>query len=334
MKSIIHAILCAIPVLGMLLGTAMPAAAPQPAPEISWPGDDNIKIWDITLAEDVSGLDFADQKLYIVDNKESKIWVLERDALGNLAFVSGFEEGRAVRFAQNMDRKGPDTEGITVAANGLIYLAAERDEADGQDNKSSILQIDVNEKQTVLTVQQQWDLTSSLPKASVNKGIEAVEWVAFDQLADMLWDQTSGGIFDPDRYPDAVAEGVFFAALEANGHIYGYILYEDGSCIQIADIDSLLGSAMALDYDAYENILWVAMDDGGECRMAQIKLNGTAKPSITHVLPSKALDANANNEGFAIVQAELTDLGFRSVYRVTDGIREGVLKEEWIKSSF
>ena len=40
--------------------------------------------------------------------------------------------------------------------------------------------------------------------------------------------------------------------LEDNGHIYGYILNDDESAVQIADIDAKLGGAMALDYDTYK----------------------------------------------------------------------------------
>lgn len=334
MRAMLHTILCMCLAMGTLMGTVVSAEEEETAALISWPGDDKIEILDMKLGEDMSGLDFADQRLYAVDNKTSRIWILERDRLGKLEFASGFEAGKPVRFAQKADREGPDIEGVTAAGDGLIYLASERDEANSAIDNSSILQVDVHTEDAVLTVQRQWNLSPYLPETENNKGIEAVEWVAFDALAGNLWDQGANAVFDPKLYPDAVAEGVFFVALESNGHVYGYILKEDGSCVQIADIDSRLGMAMALDFDAYENILWVAADDGCENRLAQIKLNKTAEPLVTHVLPSKVLDKAANNEGFAIVPAELTDSGCRSVYRVTDGMAEGALKEEWIDSSY
>ena len=47
-------------------------------------------------------------------------------------------------------------------------------------------------------------------------------------------------VFDATNYPNAIASGVFFVALEDNGHVYAYVLNEDGSSVQIADIDGKL----------------------------------------------------------------------------------------------
>ena len=67
--------------------------------------------------------------------------------------------------------------------------------------------------------------------------------------------------------------------------MYAYVLNNDESVVQIADIDAKLGGAMAQDYDTYGKVLWVAADDGYGNRMAQIVLNGTENPKITHVSP-------------------------------------------------
>lgn len=40
--------------------------------------------------------------------------------------------------------------------------------------------------------------------------------------------------------PDAFAGGVFFAALEDNGHVYAYVLNKDETVVQIADIDGTI----------------------------------------------------------------------------------------------
>ena len=124
-------------------------------------------------------------------------------------------------------------------------------------------------------------------------------------------------------YPDATAGGVFLVALEDNGHVYAYVLNEDGSAVQIADLDPGLGGAMALDYDTYENALWVVADNGYGNRAAKITLNGTADPEVVHILPPAGLDASANNEGFAIADASRTVNGQRPVYRFQDGVTSG-----------
>ena len=40
--------------------------------------------------------------------------------------------------------------------------------------------------------------------------------------------------------PDAAAGGVFFAALEDNGHVCAYVLNKDETVVQIADIDGTI----------------------------------------------------------------------------------------------
>ena len=85
--------------------------------------------------------------------------------------------------------------------------------------------------------------------------INEVESDANGDVAGKLIDQNTGSVFEAARYPNAVAGGVFFVVLEDNGHVYAYILNEDETVVQIADIDAGLGDAMALDYDTYEDVL-------------------------------------------------------------------------------
>src|SRR5699024_11694790 len=88
------------------------------------------------------------------------------------------------------------------------------------------------------------------------------------------------------NYPDAIANCVFFVAIKDNDHVYAYILNEDGSSVQIADIDGKIGGAMALDYDTYENVLWVVADNGYNNRAAKLSFNGKKQADIVHVLPA------------------------------------------------
>lgn len=133
--------------------------------------------------------------------------------------------------------KGPDTEGITVDGNGFVYLASECDNSDKGVNYNVILKADPNAQGTSQNAMQQWDLTSSLPSVSANMGIETVEWVSNSNVAGKLFDQNTNKVFDPSNYPN-----------------------------EVADIDSKLGGAMALDYDIYENKLWVAADYCCSCK--------------------------------------------------------------------
>ena len=307
--------------------------------EIAWPGSEEVHTFDTTSAflEDSSGLDFAGGKLYAVDNGTATFWVMDVAKDGSLTFASGFEQGKRVCFrkdAGNEKAKGPDAEGITVDGSGMVYLASERDNSNKGVNYDTILMVNPDAAGTRLTAQKEWDLTSSLPQVSANMGIEAVEWVANEDVAGKLIDQNTGSAFDASNYPNAVAAGVFFVALEDNGHVYAYVLNEDGSVVQIADIDSKLGGAMALDYDTYEKKLWVATDDGYGNRMAEITLNGLSAPEIVHVLPASGVDTTANNEGFTIAGAEYTVNGQRPVYRFCDGVSSGALTIGFVNCSY
>ena len=82
---------------------------------------------------------------------------------------------------------------------------------------------------------------------------------------------------------------------------------------------------MALDYDKYENKLWVGADDGYGNISARIKFNGTSSPEVTLVNPPAGMDVSRNNEGFAITEPEYTVDGLRPVYHFMDGVNSGVL---------
>lgn len=313
--------------------TATPGAANEFAgiPEtIDWPGNQEITIFDTepTFYEDSSGLDFYNGQLYAVDNGTGTFWILDVAQDGTLSLADGFENGKRVRFqkdADNPSAPGPDAEGITVDQNGLVYISSERDNDDKGVNYNSILMVDPSAAGTDLVALSEWDLTDSLPQVAANTGIEAVEWISNEDVAGKLIDQNTQAAFDASLYPDAVADGLFFVALEDNGHVYAYVLNEDGSSVQIADINPGLGGAMALDYDTYENVLWVVTDNGYGNMAAKIQLNGTDAPEVTFVNPPSGLDISQNNEGFAIAAADYTVDSQRPVYRFQDGVTSGAL---------
>ncbi len=296
---------------------------------ITWPGDDNVNSSNFNdFLEDSSGLDFRDGKLYAVDNGTATIWVMDVAEDGTLSFSDGFANGKQVAFqkdADDLSAKGPDSEGITADANGLVYLAVERDNAAKGVNYNVILKVDPNAVGDRIVASQEWDITDLLPQVAANMGIEAVEWVANEDVKGKLFDKNTNAVFNPADYPGATAEGVFFIALEDNGHVYVFVLNNDGSAVLIADIDSKLGGAMALNYDEYENILWGAADNGYNNKLAQLTLNGTVDVDIVHVAAPTGLDVSKNYEGFAIAEKEYTVNEQRPVYRFEDGVVAGDL---------
>ncbi|MDO5015331.1 MAG: lamin tail domain-containing protein [Clostridia bacterium] len=299
-------------------------------PTEKWDGRQDIEVFDdkSTFLEDSSGLDFANGKLYAVDNGTATFWIMNLSKDGNLTFAKGFENGKKVCFkkdAENLEAKGPDAEGITVDKNGMVYIASERDNEQKSVNLNKILMVNPETNSTRIVAEKEWDLTNSLPNVSANMGIEAVEWVDNSEVEGLIVDQNTGKLFSASAYPKAVAQGVFFVALEDNGHVYAYVLNEDETSVQIADIDTQLGGAMALDYNESTSTLWVGADNGYGNKMAKIKFNKTEKPEIIHVLPPDKLDKNANNEGFAIASDEYISNNLVPVFRFCDGVKTGAL---------
>lgn len=226
---------------------------------IAWPGSDKVITYDegkSMFQSDSSGLDFYKGQLYCINNKKGTFWVMDVNKDGSMDYADGFTQtGKNLAFAHDAadpSASNPDAEGITVANNGLAYAAVERDNNDNKVNANWILQFDPWADGTTVIASAEWNITSLLPDVPANAGIESVEWVANDDVAGKLYDENAGAAFDPSNYPNATASGVFFVALENNGHVYAFVLNNDGSAKRIADIDPGIGGAMALDYDKYE----------------------------------------------------------------------------------
>ncbi|MFD2675242.1 lamin tail domain-containing protein [Gulosibacter bifidus] len=304
----------------------IPAPNTDPLPEL---GDD-ITVIDETpmFLEDSSGLDYADGHLWAIDNGTGTFWKLVVNDDGTVTPAEGWESGKRIQFAKdagNPDAKGPDTEGITLDGQGMVYAASERDNAAKDVNMNTILRVDPNAAGPDLPAVAEWDLTAQLPAVEANTGIEAVEWVSNDVLAGKLVDANTGAAYDPATYPEATADGLFFVALEANGHVYAFALNADGTAALVADIDPGLGGAMALDYDHLTNQLWVVADNGFEGRMAALTFNGEATPAVKQYAGSASM-TKLNNEGFATVPVDQCIDGNRPAYWFEDGVKVGALK--------
>ena len=316
----------------MTKGTTPGAAnACTDAPNVAqWPGSPDTTVIDTSamFLVDSSGLDFAmegDQGiLWAIDNGTGTLWKLNASADGTVTFADGWATGKRVRFikdAANPSAAGPDSEGVTMAGDGFIYVAAERDNSNKGVNHNVILKVDPNEAGPDLVAKQEWNITSSLPQVSANTGIEAVQWVADANLTGKLWDATKKAPYNPADYP-LHGDGLFFVAVEDNGGVYAYALnrrHDDPG----RHIQPPLGGVMALDWDEEFNVLWAMCDDGCAGTGVQIVLNGTDTPDIA-AFQRPANLPNTNNEGFAT--STLCVAGNRPVWWFTDGVATGSLR--------
>lgn len=276
--------------------------------------------------EDSSGLDYADGVLWAVDNGTGTFWKLVPQADGSVEFADGWEAGKRARFIKDADNPaaaGPDSEGITIAGDGNLYLAVERDNSDKAVNFNALLQIDPNAAGPDVVASAQWDLTDLLPAVAANTGIESVEWISNGDAAGMLWDDNTGAAYDPVNYPNAVSGGVFVTALEDNGHVYAFSLNSDGSAILLSSYDALIGGAMGLDYMPGTDRLRVLSDDGYNGVLADIYFDGTNSPEVLHYERPAGMP-NVNNEGYA--ESHVCSDDVRIAWFFTDGVMPGSLR--------
>lgn len=301
------------------------------ATQTPWPGGAETVVLDETpmFLGDSSGLDFAMEGeqgvLWAIDNGTGTLWKLNASADGSVTPADGWADSKRVRFIKDADAPeaaGPDAEGVTVAGDGFLYVASERDNSDKGVNYNVVLKVDPAGAGPDLVAEQEWDLTASLPQVTANTGIEAVEWVSDDDLAGQLWDVNTGAPYSPADYP-LHGDGLFFVAVEDNGGVYAYALNSDGTAQHVALITPGLGGVMALDWDVKLGLLWALCDDGCSGTGTQISLNGTATPDIAEVARPEGLP-NTNNEGFAT--STLCVAGERPVWWFTDGNDSGALR--------
>ena len=304
-----------------------------------WPGLADTQVLDRTpqFLKDSSGLDTEATSdgvvLWAVDNGTGRFFKLNVAADGTTSFAKGWEQGKRARFQKDAEvpsAPGPDAEGITVAGDGFLYLAAERDNSAKGVNYNVVLQVDPNSPETDVVARTEWDLTQVLPQVGANLGMEAIEWVSDAELQGKLWDRNTGAPYDPAAYPGH-GDGLFFVGIEDQGQVFALALYGDGTAAIVAEVKPGLGGVMALDWDTVLGVLWAVCDDGCAGTSAQITLNGTDTPGVEHFLRPSGLP-NINNEGFATAPAALISDGRRPAWWFADGFSSESLRLGWLNA--
>lgn len=307
---------------------------------INWPGIDEVKVLDETSIfdlKDLSGLDSHDGWIYGVNNKEGR-FVIFKVVNDQVIFAPGFDnKGKAVKFikdANNPKAIGPDSEGITVDSKGRVYLAVERDNGEKNINKNMILQVaDPFKDKKEMVADKEWNITNLLPDVGANLGIETIEWVSFDNINGLLYDQKNNKALDKNDYPNAYANGIFFVGLEANGHVYALVLEEDGKAEVISEIETGLGGVMSMDFDLENNVLWANADNDYNNIHNIIQFNGSKIPKIVHVTAPKDMNIDLNNEGF-MIDPEVSEDGLRATYWFMDGKNSKAFRKSAIKADY
>lgn len=264
-------------------------------PTLPWPGGPARTADRDGLGGNVSGLAYANEStVWAVRDGPGALVKLERNGSDWIA-APGWDEGRNLEYADGSGE--PDAEGVTVDADGVIYVAAERDNKKGGTSRNTVLRYDISGSGT-LRATRQWEFNAILPQAAANTGIEAIAWVPDDALVAAGFRDLAGAVYRPADYPGH-GKGLFVVAPETNGTLYTAALRNDGGVALISTMPSGLSAVMDLTWSPARQELWAVCDNtcGGAAAVFRLA-NGGFEPTAV-VQPPDGM-ANLNNEGFAV----------------------------------
>ncbi len=224
--------------------------------------------------EDMSGADFDTAgRAWIVNNDAGDIYALDHDVDTDTYTPAGHWQ---VTYPGGIGT--PDGEGITIAADGSIYLATERNNDDKSTSRPSILRFDAPTTSTGrLTATHEWNLAEFTGPIGANAGLETIEHL----------------------------EGTIFAVgVEGTGEIIVVDL-ADEIPIRIQTVQSPFQGVMALDYNAETKQLHLWCDEVCEGASQFLTWTGTALTATDDNIYARPVNlGNFANEGFASYTAE------------------------------
>lgn len=328
-----HALGSSIPVTDVPCTTEAPGPTTDPVTgAAAWPGSSTVAVADQVCAwdgggtqQDLSGLVFDPTDpsvLWAVKNKSVVYKLTKADGLWQKVTTDGWAGGKALTFPGGTGL--PDSEGMTVGPDGALYITTERDNAANKVPHDSILRFDPSGSATTLVATDEWNLTSDVfpagESADANLGFEGVTYVPDSFLtASGFVDESTQAPYRPSAYPAKVTAGLFFGAVEKNGHLRAYALNNDHSFTRVADIATGMAGVMEVAYDADLKRLWAQCDNTCGVNLALLKVGADG-----HIVPEKQFARpaglpNNNLEGFAIAPVSTATDGTREVLWSDDG---------------
>lgn len=313
-------------------------SGPALAGGLAWPGSQNWTVSDNQCqfvtplsGQDVSGLDIDPSNpdvMWAAKNKSHLYRLVKSGGLWVPDTTNGWSAGKDIVFPSGSGQ--PDAEGITVGPDGFLYVTTERDNAANGVPLDSVLRFDPNAAGATLQPTAQWVLTADLAdvisttgSADANLGFEGITWVPDTYLTtNGFVDQSTGAAYDPAGYPNH-GSGLFFLALEKNGHLYAYALNSDGTFHRIASIDTDLPLIADTQWDPDAQRVWAVADNsvGGSATLLKIDTDGAFAVDRIYDRPTGLPDYNL--EGFAIAPNSTCVDGVKEVIRSDDGNNGG-----------
>ncbi|MFC9082027.1 lamin tail domain-containing protein [Streptomyces sp. NPDC057062] len=307
----------------------------RPSGTLAWPGGLDVTIADNVCAfttstgpegRDLSGLAFDPANPSVLWASKNKNW-LYKLVKSNGKWIpdpSWSATGKQIRFSGGSGE--PDSEGLTVGANGHIYVSSERDNTKNTVPKDTIMEFDPGSTGSTLTPIHQWDMTSQFPqlntgdKDDANLGFEGVGYVPDSWLTANGWiDPLTHAAYNPANYP-LHGSGLFFAGLEWDGTLHVYGLNSDGTFTTFGTITTGKASVMDVSFDAGTQRLIATCDNtcGETHTFMKINASGAIVPDVTYTDP--AVMPTDNLEGFAIAPSSTCVNGSREAVWTDDGV--------------
>ncbi|CAG7605803.1 lamin tail domain-containing protein [Actinacidiphila bryophytorum] len=306
-----------------------------PSGTLAWPGGADVTIADNVCAfttstgpegRDVSGLVFDPSNPSVLWAVKNKNWLFKLvKSNGNwIPDSSWAAKGKQIRFSGGSGE--PDSEGVTIGADGHLYVTSERDNTNNTAPKDTILEFDPAATGSTLSPLHQWDMTSQFPqldtgdKDDANLGFEGVGYVPDSWLTAGGWvDPLTGAAYDPANYP-LHGSGLFFAGLEWDGTLHVYGLNSNGTFTTFGAISTGKTSVMDVTFDAVTQRIVATCDNtcGETHTFMKVDASGAIVPDVTYTNP--AVMPADNLEGFALAPASTCVNGSREAVWSDDGI--------------
>ncbi|ADP80188.1 lamin tail domain-containing protein [Pseudofrankia inefficax] len=307
----------------------------SPAGTLAWPGGLDVTIADNVCAfitstgpegRDLSGLAFDPANPSVLWAAKNKNWLfkLVKSSGKWIPDPSWSATGKQLHFTGGTGQ--PDTEGLTVGANGHVYVTSERDNAANTVPKDTIMEFNPAAAGSTLTPLHQWDMTSQFPQlntgssADANLGFEGVGYVPDSWLTANGWkDPLTGAAYNPANYP-LHGSGLFFAGLEWDGTLHVYGLNSDGTFTTFGAVATGKASVMDVLFDAgTQRVIAICDNTCGETHtLLKVDASGVIVPDVTYTNP--AVMPIDNLEGFALAPTATCVNGFREAVWSDDGI--------------
>ncbi len=275
----------------------------------------------------LSGLTYDPEHdaLWAVDNLPGTLFRLVPSGDGFVTDADGgWASGKGLRYPDGAS--APDSEGLTFAADAsAIYACSEHDNSSASSSRQSVLRFALGGAGATLTATHDWNLTSILPRAGANTGVEAITWVPDSYLtARGFFDELAAGAYEPARYGDHGA-GLFLVGVEESGRLYAVALDHASSAAHlVATIITPQPGVMGLEFDRDTDQLWFHCDDtcGNQSGILDIDTqSGSATLGrfvVTRQFERPAQLPDSNHEGIAIGPASACQDGFKPFFWTDD----------------